>query len=54
MINELEEFCQELVRQLEQWRQLDKQGKLVHNKIEDLWKQGLDNPQVTSNGLLIQ
>ena len=31
---ELEEFCQELVKQLEQWRQMDKQGKLVQNKIE--------------------
>ena len=53
---ELEEFCQELVKQLEHWRSLDKQGKLIQNKIEHqlFGKQGLDNPQITSTRLLIQ
>ena len=44
-IRELENFCQELVKQLEHWRSLDKQGKLIHNKIEEqlFGTKGLDN-----------
>ena len=33
-ISELEAFCGELVRQIEEWRKLDKEGKLVANKLE--------------------
>ena len=33
-IAELEAFCTELVRQIEEWRKLDRDGKLIANKLE--------------------
>jgi len=41
-IAELEGFCADLVKQIEQWRRLDRQGRLIHTRIEEHL---LDNTQ---------
>lgn len=44
-ISELEGFCTELVKQVEHWRRLDKQGQLIHAQIEQ--KLAVFHPQAT-------